>query len=92
MSKLTGPALIVVGLLFLLFAYVSWDDAATEFGIGVHSTNPWWLFWRPNSYNVVTVPEFAIAYAILGTASLAAGTTLTIQGKPREPTTSADMR
>ena len=79
MSKLISPALIVVGLFFLLLAYVSWDDVEAEIGLHAYTMPQWWQFWIPHSFNAVIVPDYAITYIVTGTAALTAGTTLTIQ-------------
>ena len=80
MSKLLGPVLIVVGLFFLLLAFVSWDDVrAPGIGIGINTEPLWWQFWIPHNFDAVILPEYAIAYLVMGTAALTAGTTLMIQ-------------
>ena len=79
MSKLLGPVLIVVGLLFLLLAYVSWDDVRVGISGEAKSMPRWWTFWIPHSYNVVTLPEYAITYLVIGTMALTAGTILSVQ-------------
>ncbi len=73
--------LIVVGLFFLLLAYVSWDDARMEFGFHAESSPLWWQFWIPHSYDVVIVTEYALAYMIISTTTLTAGIIITVQEK-----------
>jgi hypothetical protein len=87
--KLAGPILIVVGLLFLLLAYLSWDDVGADTYIRVYNLPQWWQFWIPHRYDAVTIPEYTITHIIIGTAALTAGTILTIQNKWK-PTSSTD--
>jgi len=84
-TKLVCPALIVVGLLFLTSAYLSMDDAETGTRIGVINELQWWQFWVPHSYDIIPIPDYAITYLIIGTATLTTGTILTIQERRKNP-------
>ncbi|MFH2111195.1 MAG: hypothetical protein ABIJ47_08060 [Candidatus Bathyarchaeota archaeon] len=78
-TKLVGPALILTGLLFLTSAYLSLDDVGAETYLRVYNELQWWQFWIPHSYDAHTIPEYTITNLIIGTATLTAGTILTIQ-------------